>query len=162
MNHYALAVLFAAGLAAGWSVNGWRLSAEISDINAKHAEALAAAEQRARVIETGWYAAINEVQRNARAENEELADNANAANAAADGLREQVNRLSRRPAACPSPANGGATAEAVAGVLADMLEELDRMAGAYAEEAGRTRIAGEACQRAYGALADGNAGTSFE
>lgn len=152
MKQYAAIALLA--ILAGWLANGWRLNAEISDINAKHAEALVTAEQRAREIESGWYVAINEVQQNARVKNEELADNANAANAAADGLRKQVNRLSRRPAACPSPANGGATAGAVARVLADMLEELDRMAGAYAEEAGRTRIAGEACQRAYGALTE--------
>lgn len=29
MNHYALAVLFAAGLVVGWSVNGWRLGEQM-------------------------------------------------------------------------------------------------------------------------------------
>lgn len=154
MRPYALAVLFMAGLAAGWTSNGWRLGAQIDSMLAEHSKATGIAEARARQIESGWYAGINEVQKNAKAKHEELAAHLSDADAAAERLREQVDRLSRRPAACPKPSSGSPPTEAITRVLSELLNDLDRMAGAYAAEAGRYRLAGVACEVAHDLLSD--------
>jgi hypothetical protein len=91
-----------------------------------------------------------------RAEQELVAARAAAerANAAAGGLRSELDKLQfrlrvseqRRDTAVTDA--GKARAEA-ADLLAQLLRESDEMAGAFAEEADRSRIAGTACERAY-------------
>lgn len=151
MRSAALGLLL--GLALGWLFNGWRLGERIADIRADHSEALAAAEQRARQIESGWHAGMLEVQRNAREKLDAVAADAAAAGSAAERLRERVAELSRRPAACPAAADGGEAAEAARLVLADVLSRIDAAAGELAAYADRARVAGMACEAAYDSLA---------
>ena len=155
MNKYALAGMLAAGFAAGWLVNGWRLGTDIARIELSHSEAIADAERKARDTESGWHAALVEVQKYAKEKEDALSSDVASGRDDAKRLREQVNRLSRRPSACPSATDGGATVEPVAGVFAELLGELEELAGAYAAEAGRARIAGLACEAAYSVLANG-------
>ena len=147
------AVALAAGMLLGWLANGWRLGEQIAEIRADHAEAVAAEQQRARQIESGWHAGMLEVQRNAQEKLDAVAADAAAAGSAAERLRERVTELSRRPAACPAAADGGEAAEAARLVLADVLGRIDAAAGELAAYADRARVAGMACEAAYDSLA---------
>lgn len=150
MNKIAFALL--AGIALGWLFQDWRYGEQLAEVRAEHADAAAYHERRARQNEQGWLATINEVRNEARKEADQFAADIDAERADGERMREQISRLARRPAACPAPADGGPSAETVAGVFAELLAESDRLAGAYAAEAGRARIAGEACQAAYGVV----------
>lgn len=151
MRAAALGLLL--GLLLGWLANGWRLGEQIADIRADHSEALAASEQRARKIESGWYAGMLEVQRNAKEKLDAVAADAAAAGSAADRLRERVAELSRRPAACPGSTGRGEAAEPAQLVLADVLSRIDAEAGELAAYADRARVAGMTCEAAYDSLA---------
>jgi hypothetical protein len=150
-----IAVGLAVGLLLGWLVNGWRLGEQIAEIRADHAQALAASERRARQIESGWHAALTEVQKDARSKTEELAAHLSAAGTAADRLRARVAELSRRPAACPGAGEGGEATDAARLVLADVLGRIDAAAGELAAHADRARVAGIACEAAYDLVGDG-------
>jgi hypothetical protein len=153
MNPYALAALFAGGIATGWVLNGWRLGEQINAIRADHAESLAAAESRARQIESGWNAGMQEVQRNAQEKIDAVAADVAAAGSAAERLRERVAELSRRPAACPGATGGGEAAGPAGGLLADVSRRLDQAADELAEFAERAAVAGEACEAAHDSIA---------
>lgn len=155
MNPYALAALFAAGLATGWVINGWRMGEQIADIRADHAQTLADAQSRARQIESGWHAGMLEVQRNAQEKLDAVAADVADAGSAAERLRERVAELSRRPAACPAAGGGGEAADAARLVLADVLSRIDAAAGELAAHADRARVAGMACEAAYDLVGDG-------
>lgn len=146
-------LLLAGAFLAGWMAQGWRMGEQIADIRADHAQALAASERRARQIESGWHAALAEVQKDARSKTEELAAHLSAAGTAAERLREQVAELSRRPAACPAAAGGSEAADLARLVLADVLSRIDAAAGELAAHADRARVAGMACEAAYDSLA---------
>ena len=147
------AVALAAGMLLGWLANGWRLGEQIAEIRADHAEAVAAEQQRARQIESGWHAGMLEVQRNAQEKLDAVAADAAAAGSAADRLRARVAELSRRPAACPVATGGGEAADPARLVLADVLSRIDAAAGELAAHADRARVAGMACEAAYDSLA---------
>ncbi|RQZ18155.1 DUF2514 family protein [Burkholderia sp. Bp9031] len=76
---------------------------------------------------------------------------ADAAASAADRLRKQVAGLVAR-AHHPSAAPGGPTTGDALDLLADVLGSIDDRAGELAEYADRARIAGQQCERDYGAL----------
>lgn len=94
-----------------------------------------------------------------RAEQELVAARAAAdrANAAAGGLRSELDKLQSRLRVSEKRRNTAvadasqARAEA-ADLLAQLLRESDEMAGAFAAEADSSRIAGRACERAYDAI----------
>lgn len=148
-------ISLALGLLLGWLANGWRLGEQIAEIRADHARAVAAEQQRARQIESGWHAGMLEVQRNAQEKLDAVAADVVAAGSAAERLRERVAELSRRPAACPGAADGGEAADAARLVLADVLGRIDAAAGELAAHADRARVAGMACEAAYEMVGDG-------
>src|SRR5690554_1000847 len=153
MRAAALGLLL--GLLLGWMANGWRLGEQISDMHAEHAKAMRGAEERARKIEQGWRAAYEKVRQDAKNDAETFAADVAAERDNSKRLLGQINDLSRRPAACPSPTAGGASAETVSRVFAELLGELQGMAGAYAQEARSYRIAGLRCEVAHDLVADG-------
>ena len=68
-------------------------------------------------------------------------------------LREQLDTLQKRHSADRArSAEYSKTAQNTIRVLAKLLSEADRLAGVYAENADRNRIAGHACERAYNDL----------
>ncbi len=70
------------------------------------------------------------------------------------GLRDQLDALQKRHAADRArSAEYSKTAQNTIRVLAKLLSEADHLAGVYAENADRNRIAGQACERAYSDLA---------
>ena len=68
-------------------------------------------------------------------------------------LREQLDTLQKRHSADRArSAEYSKTAQNTIRVLAKLLSEADRLAGVYAENADRNRIAGHACERSYNDL----------
>lgn len=119
------------------------------------AEQRAEAEAAARKAEQGRQLAINEVSKNAQAQIERAEADAAAAIAAADGLRQQAQRLAAaasKPACSASPTNAGKAASSPGVVLADVFGRADQRAGELAAAYDRARVAGLACERAYDAL----------
>jgi hypothetical protein len=148
------AIALGVGLLLGWLTNGWRLGEEIAQMERDHADAVAAQQERARQIESGWHAGMLEIQRNAREKLDAVAADVAAAGSAAERLRERVAELSRRPAACPAAADGGEAAGAAGDLLADVSRRLDQATDELAEFAERAAVAGMACEAAYGLVGD--------
>ena len=78
------------------------------------------------------------------------------ANAAADGLRAELDKTKRLAEHYTGSFPAGTPASKVIGVLADMLEESNRAYIAAAEEAERYRSAGLTCERQYDSLKKGH------
>lgn len=78
------------------------------------------------------------------------------ANAAADGLRAELDKTKRLAEHYAGSFPTGTPASKVIGVLADMLEESNRSYIAAAEEAERYRSAGLTCERQYDSLKAGH------
>ena len=150
MRPAALGLLL--GLLLGWLANGWRLGEQIAEIRADHAEVVAAEQQRSRKIEQGWHAAFTQVQRNAHEQRETFDTDKRAADAESKRLRDEIETLARRPAACPSAASGGSSADPARVLLAELLSRIDEVAGGVAAHADRARVAGTACEAAYDSL----------
>jgi hypothetical protein len=78
------------------------------------------------------------------------------ANAAANGLRAELDKTKRLAEHYTGSFPTGTPASKVIGVLADMLEESNRSYIAAAEEAERYRSAGLTCERQYDSLKAGH------
>ncbi len=122
-----------AGL-AGWTANGWRLEGRISEINAQHSQALAAANRDALAkytsMEQKKNEAINEANRKAQV-------NARAAVAARNELERLRNQVSASAsglstATCPSTRSYAATLSTVFAECAGRLEALAKDADGHA------------------------------
>lgn len=122
----------------------------LADISAKTAKAA----EQFRQTETGWRDAFDKEARDGRTKLDAARRDAAAAGAAADGLRAALDRFraAARAAEDSGAAERGASAAATIGVLSDMLEELDRRAGIYAETADVAHAAGMTCERSFDAL----------
>lgn len=121
--------------------------ADIKDKTARAAEAIRAQEQ-------AWQTSIDKVTKDGQDKIDTARRDAADANRAADGLRAAVNRYraAARAATDTGAAGAGPTTDDALGVFADMLQELDRRAGVYAQAADAAHAAGVTCERAYGAL----------
>lgn len=147
---YALAA--AVGFGGAWTAQDWRYGRQIAQIERDQAQAMADAEKRARAQETRWRTTIEGVQIDAREQLAQVADDIAAADAAADGLRRELDRLRRRAASCAAPADRGDTAGSATVLLANLLAEVESRGRELASEADRRRVAGQACEKAYQAL----------
>jgi len=142
---YALACALLFG--AGWIAQGWRLNAQIAQIEADQAQALTAAIQQARAEEQRRQIALEGIRKDAHEQITIAAADADAARVAAVGLQQQVDRLAARR--CPASTAGSPAADPAGLLLADLLGRIDKRAGELAAHADRSRIAGEACVKAY-------------
>ena len=128
------AVVLAVGFGAGWMTNGWRLSAQINDIKAEHAQAVATEQANARAKEQILVTAKHQAEE-AHAVTKKQSQRAIA------GARSELDRLrdvlaTRSTATDPTTSTGtdGATCQErelfgeSAGHLADMAAEADRLA----------------------------------
>lgn len=150
---YAAAAVVAGVLAgaAAWTIQGWRWDADVAGIERDQAQQLADATQLARATEQARWAAREGIINDAKTQTAAALADADAARAASDRLRSQLAVLQRR-ARDTAAAAGSTSAGDPVGVLAIVLGELDDRAGALAQYADASRIAGLACERAYGAL----------
>lgn len=142
---YALACALLFG--AGWLTNGWRLNAQIAQIETEQAQALASAIQQARAEEQRRQIALEGIRKDAHEQIAIAVADAAAADTAAVGLQQQVDRLAARR--CPASTAGSPAADPAGLLLADLLGRIDKRAGELAAHADRSRIAGEACVKAY-------------
>lgn len=130
----------------------WNAQAAEMAVARAHAERIQRDEEQRRQFE------IERVRNDARKQIQQAAADAAAATAAADGLRQQAQRLAAR--ASEGCGNPGLTirskAAATAGVvLANVLARADEAAGELAAAYDRARAAGAACERAYDAVSMG-------
>jgi len=143
----AYAAVCALLFGAGWIAQGWRLNAQIAQIEADQAQALTAAIQQARAEEQRRQIALEGIRKDAQDQITIAAADADAARVAAVGLQQQVDRLAARR--CPAAADGSPAADPAGLLLADLLGRIDKRAGELAAYADRSRIAGNACVKAY-------------
>jgi chromosome segregation ATPase len=118
-----------------------------ADKAAKDATDAARAEEQRRQRE------INQVRDDAQHQIKAAADDAAVAAATADSLQQQIDKLLAGRSACDSRvAQGSATIRDLTTVLADLRRRADERAGELARIADASRIAGQACERAYDSL----------
>lgn len=157
-----VAALMLASAAGGAWVSGALWAADLAEAKQAHAQALAAIEHRqtqaqaqARSEEQRRQTALEGIRTDASEQIEQAQADAAAADATADGLLLELDRLKRRTAICASAATGGAPAQDSTTVLADLLSEVESAGRAMAAEADRRGIAGTACERSYDAVKGG-------
>lgn len=163
MTRILTAGLLAAVAVAG--VQSWRLASEQAhhaDTRAQHAlqiaelaEAARQAEADARTEEQRRTAEVQKAADDARQALARARADAVAAADAGDRLRKHIATLTAARCAGASgaeAASGGTSADATAGMLADVFSEMERAGRAMAEEADRRGIAGAACESGYNAL----------
>lgn len=122
---------------------------------ARAAEAARQAEANYRAIEQAWIRKHQEIAREAEDQARRLAAAAAAGAVAGDGLRHRATQLAARCPApeSPAPAEPGPPAAGPGALLADVLGRLEAAGRELAAIADARGAAGQACQRAYGALA---------
>ena len=148
----AVAALMALSAVGAWQWQANAYGQQISDIERQHAEAQARAQAQARSEEQRRQTALEGIREHAQIEIAQAGADAAAADATADGLRVELNRLKRSAARNPSLAAGGAAGPDTIAVLADLLSEVESAGRAMAAEADQRGIAGAACVGAYEAL----------
>lgn len=124
---------------------------------AADAEATSKAQTDQRTIEQSRQHSIDKVTEDAQRKIGRAEDDASAARAAADGLRDAADKLAARLETSEAgrdscTAAAGKAAAKSARVLAGVLAEADRLAGVYAEAADESRVRGLACEAAYDAI----------
>ena len=142
---YALACALMFG--AGWIAQGWRLNAQIAQMQTDQAQALTDAIQQARAEEHRRKIALEGIRKDAQDQIAIAVADAAAADTAAVGLQQQVDRLAARR--CPASTAGSPAADPAGLLLADLLGRIDKRAGELAAYGDRARIAGNACVKAY-------------
>ncbi|WP_434681387.1 DUF2514 family protein [Pseudomonas sp. R1-18] len=111
------------------------------------------ANKAARVEEQRRQREINQVRNDAQHQIKAAADDAAVAASTADSLQQQVDKLLAGRSACDTRvAQGSATVRDLTTVLADLRRRADERAGELARIADASRIAGQACERAYDSL----------
>ena len=159
---WALALLIVAGaqqvrvIAAQGDAAGAK--AELSDYRLEVSERDRRADAAARTEERRRQVAVDEVEHDAKGKLDAALADAASAQSAADRLQLEVARLrAGRSATCGTIAAQQRAAGASAiGVLADLFESADRRAGDLAAALDRSRVAGLACEAAYGSIRASN------
>lgn len=148
------AVAFALGAWVGWKLASLHYGNQIATLERDHATASEAAQTQARERENALRRQLREVEAQASEKHKALeADLANARRAAG-GLQMELDKIRAESARSSAGTTGECEADgATSGMLAQLLAELDGMAGVYAEQADRARLAGLICEQSYRAVA---------
>jgi len=147
-------VALAIGAGGAWNLASLHYGKQIATMQRDHAKASEAAQAKARERENELRRKLKEVETQADEKHKSLeADLANARRAAG-GLQVELDKIRAESARSSAGTTGECeTARATAGMLAELLAELDGMAGIYAEQADRARLAGLICEQSYHAMA---------
>lgn len=147
------AVAFALGAGGGWKLASLHYGRQIATLERDHAAASAAAQAQARERENALRRQLREVEVQANEKRKSLeADLANARRAASR-LRGELDKIRAESARTGAGTTGECeAARATSGMLAELLGELNEMAGIYAEAADRARLAGLTCEQSYQAV----------
>lgn len=148
------AVAFALGAGGAWKLASLHYGNQIATMQRDHAAASEAAQAQARERENALRRQLKEVEKQADEERKSLeADLANARRAAG-GLQVELDKIRAESAHRGAGTTGECeAARTTAGMLAELLGELNEMAGVYAEAADRARLAGLICEQSYHAVA---------
>lgn len=120
-------ILFAVGCAIGWTINGWRLNASISDYKASIAASEARTIQEYRRKEQSLQEASNRLR---KAKDNEIKSVTSRLNATIDELRQRQDRQERtvsNPAGTCSGATGAELSKQDAEFLARLAAEADKI-----------------------------------
>lgn len=155
MNQVTLIIgtaVIAASFAAGWYINGTRWSAEYTQLERDHAKAVTKSIERARLVEKGWAAAVEQVRKNAAEQQESISADRATTDRDVDGVREATDKRTNS-AARDTPAECRSTSATSALILySELLDRGAERIAALAEEADRRRVAGLACEAEHGVL----------
>lgn len=150
------AVLLFLAASAGWHEGRWRLDsrwqARWDQHEKQDQQAAAAFEARERANEQRYQQNLNKVLENGQRNIDQVRANADAAanQRVRDAGIQYANRIAAAEAgrdSCTAAASQAAAKHAR--LLAELLGEVDRMAGVYAEAADESRVRGLACEAAY-------------
>ncbi|NLY59648.1 MAG: DUF2514 family protein [Gammaproteobacteria bacterium] len=152
-----VAVLLA-GLVIGWLWNGALWGERYAQLERDHAQHIATQQaasadviSRTLLRERDLHNQLEEYEQNAQAEKQEWTRKLADSNAVSRRMREKLDDISGRIGADTGTAADCQAARVTAGMLADMHARLDEATGVYAATADGSRIAGRACEAAYGA-----------
>ena len=146
-------MLVGAGFGVGWNWQGARWESRYIALGAEYAEKRAEAERQARSEETRRAAAVEGIRREARERIDQIEADAADADSTAVGLREQVAKLSRRPARCPAVDDGGqAEPDEDKLRLGVVLEQMEQEGRRMARSADEAIAAGLTCEEQYDSL----------
>jgi len=149
-----VAIAFAIGLAAGWSVNGYRLTSVHDNYIAEQQQESAATIKALRVKEKEVRNELEETVALRAEQESEMAAELDSANDSAARLRREIDRLHQRVNANPSATDNGQSSESAARMLSELSSGADALAGIYAEQADALRLDLQMCQRVYNTVRD--------
>lgn len=144
------AVALAIGAVSAWKLASLHYGNQIATLERDHAKASEAAQAQARERENALRRQLKEVEMQADEKRKKLESDLANARRAAGGLQMELDKIRAESARSGSGTTGECeTARATAGMLAELLGELNEMAGIYAETADRARLAGLICEQSY-------------
>ena len=149
------AILLAMAISAvgTWQVQDWRYGARLAELARTHAQSVSEADRKARKEEQRLRLVTNKVGSDAREEIKAATVAADDADTAGDRMHVEASEFAARACASDSGvAQRGASATRAAMVLSELFQRADKRAGELAAAYDRARIAGRACEAAYGAL----------
>lgn len=132
----AVGVTLVAGFIAGWSVNGWRIGAQVDRLKADHARAYAEALEASKAAEKALTGQSEKIRKDTNAK---IAEIRRTAAADIERVRQRQSRadLPANPAAC-----AGSTGAQLASGDAEFLAR-------YAADAATVNASLQACVKAY-------------
>lgn len=151
------AAIAAAIFLSGWWVQGWRYEAKLAEVKAQHSLELAArmtdvahAEALARQIEHELTEAMEVRDRETQEQLKQITitERLAADQRVRDAAKEYATRY-RRDVALATAAAEREAADTAIRMFAELLSKSDDLAGIYAAEADRRRIAGLTCEASY-------------
>jgi len=147
-------VALAIGAGGAWKMASLHYGSQIATMQRDHAKASEAAQAQARERENALRRQLKEVETQADEKRNKLETDLANARRAASGLQVELDKIRSESARRSAGTSGECeAARTTAGMLAQMLAELDGMAGIYAEAADRARLAGLICEQSYHAVA---------
>lgn len=138
--------LVVAGFLVAWNWQGSRYETRLADLRSAHSQALAEAQERARRIEQGWQAAIDEVRKDAKQNEEAVAAELGSANDELARLREASASRASRATSDTAPACRSTPASGALILYSELLDQCSGRVLDLAGEADRRRVAGMACE----------------
>jgi len=130
------AALGAACAWGGWSVQGWRMGEQLSQLKTEYATAQARALEKAHAETIRLQSVSDNAEKLAQARQSALSRAAAAVRSERDGLRDELaaSRVQLPDASCTSVREYASTASELFGVCTDRLESMAREASGHASD----------------------------
>ncbi len=153
IKHYLMAAAIAVAALGGYKVADWQWQSDWDSHMLADAKVNEKAATEALIQQRELLTELEKVQQNAKAMQDKLETDRVAAADSANRLRAELDRIKTSAKASNSGAISiGANAATDRIVLSELLIESDRLAGIYAEQADRNKIAVINCNAEYNAI----------